>query len=141
MGLKPSSYSWGQLALRGSGFWLVTHPTAKQGQYCSMWEGILVCWLLNVPATGECISWMDLLRQFTCCHTEIEVADQTFHLTQSKYTDTGLASPSADPILPGTWQSSHWSANFQVTGMTRPWKNPNESENQTRDLPLSRQTP
>ena len=26
---------------------------------------------------------------FTCCHTEIEVADQTFHLTQSQYTDTG----------------------------------------------------
>ena len=25
---------------------------------------------------------------FTCCHTEIEVADQTFHLTQSQYTDT-----------------------------------------------------
>ena len=26
--------------------------------------------------------------KFTCCHTEIEVADQTFHLTQSQYTDT-----------------------------------------------------
>ena len=26
---------------------------------------------------------------FTCCHTEIEVADQTFYLTQSQYTDTG----------------------------------------------------
>ena len=25
---------------------------------------------------------------FTCCHTEIEVADQTFHLTQSQYADT-----------------------------------------------------
>ena len=33
---------------------------------------------------------------FTCCHTEIEVADQTFHLTQSQYTDTGLTSPSTD---------------------------------------------
>ena len=48
---------------------------------------------------------------FTCCHTEIEAADQTFHLTQSQYTDTGPASPSADPIMPGTWQGSHWSAN------------------------------
>ena len=37
----------------------------------------------------------------TCCHTEIEVADQTFHLTQSQYTDTGPTSPSADPITPG----------------------------------------
>ena len=32
-----------------------------------------------------------------CCHTEIEDADQTFHLTQSQYTDTGPTSPSADP--------------------------------------------
>ena len=59
---------------------------------------------------------------FTCCHTEIEVADPTFYLTQSQYTDTGLTSPSADPITPGAWQGSHWSANFQVTGMTRPRK-------------------
>ena len=49
---------------------------------------------------------------FTCCHTEIEVADPTFYLTQSQYTDTGPTSPSADPITPGTWQGSHWSANF-----------------------------
>ena len=48
----------------------------------------------------------------TCCHTEIEVADQTFYLTQSQYTDTGRTSPSADPITPGAWQGSHWSANF-----------------------------
>ena len=66
---------------------------------------------------------------FTCCHTEIEVADQTFYLTQSQYTDTGPTSTSADPITPGAWQGSHWSANFEVTGMTRP-----------RDLPLSRRT-
>ena len=59
---------------------------------------------------------------FTCCHTEIEVADQTFYLTQSQYTDTGPTSPSADPIMPGAWQGSHWSANFEVTGMTRPRK-------------------
>ena len=38
-----------------------------------------------------------------CCHTEIEVADQTFHLTQSQYTDTGLTSPSTDLITPGAW--------------------------------------
>ena len=49
---------------------------------------------------------------FTCCHTEIEAADQTFHLTQSQYTDTGPTSPSAEPITPGAWQGSHWSANF-----------------------------
>ena len=73
---------------------------------------------------------------FTCCHTEIEAADQTFHLTQSQYTDTGLTSP-----RPGAWQGSHWSANFEVTGMTRPRKNPGASRIRTRDLPLSRRTP
>ena len=52
------------------------------------------------------------LDNFTCCHTEIEVADQTFYLTQSQYTDTGSTSPSADPISPGAWQGSHWNANF-----------------------------
>ena len=60
------------------------------------------------------------LNNFTCCHTEVEVADQTFHLTQSQYTDTGPTSPSNDPITPGTWQGSHWSTNFEVTGMTPP---------------------
>ena len=78
---------------------------------------------------------------FTCCHTEIEAADQTFHLTQSQYTDTGPTSPSADPITPGARQGSHWSANFEVTGMTRPRKNPGASGIRTRDLPLSRRTP
>ena len=62
----------------------------------------------------------------TCCHTEIEVADQTFYLTRSQYTDTGPTSPSADPITPGAWQSSHWSANFEVTGMARPGKIPSQ---------------
>ena len=69
-----------------------------------------VCWLLNVPATYVCISGTDLLN-FTCCHTEIAVADQTFHLTQSQNTDTGPTSPSADSITPGAWQGNHWSAN------------------------------
>ena len=64
------------------------------------------------------------LDNFMCCHTEIEVADPTFHLTQSQYTDTGPTSSSADPITPGAWQGSHWSANFSVTGMTRPGKIP-----------------
>ena len=41
----------------------------------------------------------------TCCHTDIEVADHTFHFT-------GPTSPSADPLTPGAWQGSHWSASF-----------------------------
>ena len=89
---------------------------------------------------------------FTCCHTEIEVADRTFYLTQSQYTDTGPTSPSADPITPGAWQGSHWSANFEVTGMTRPRKksrrkrdlNPGPSALEADALttrPTSRSTP
>ena len=57
----------------------------------------------------------------TCCLTEREVADQTFYPTQSQYTDTGLTSPSADPILPGVW---HWSANFYKSLV---WLNPEKS--------------
>ena len=78
---------------------------------------------------------------FTCCHTEIEVADQTFYLTRSQYTDTGRTSPSADPITPGAWQGSHWNASFWVTGVTRPRKNSVAGGIRTRDLPLSRRTP
>ena len=75
----------------------------------------------------------------TCCYTETEVADQTFYLTQLRYTDTASTSPSADHIKPGTWQCSdtastgpsadhikpgiwqcsHWGANFSLAGMTR----------------------
>ena len=62
--------------------------------------------------------------KFTCRYTETEVADQTFYLTQSQYTDTGPTSPSTDPITPGAWQGSHWSVNFYVTSMTRPGKMP-----------------
>ena len=51
------------------------------------------------------------IDNFTCCHNEIEVADQTFYLIQSQYTDTGLTSPSADPT-PGAWKGRHWSASF-----------------------------
>ena len=51
-------------------------------------------------------------KKFACCHTEIEVADQTFHLTQSQYTDTVPTSPSTDPITLGAQQGIHWSANF-----------------------------
>ena len=42
-----------------------------------------------------------------CCHTQIEVADPTFCLTQSQYTDTGPTSPSSDPVTKGALQGSH----------------------------------
>ena len=79
--------------------------------------------------------------KFTCCHTEIQVADQTFHLTRSQYTDTGSTSPSTDPITPGAWQGSHWSVNFLSHWYDSTPKNPGASGIRTRDLPLSRRTP
>ena len=77
----------------------------------------------------------------TCCHTDIEVAHQTFYLTQSQYTDNGLTSPSADPIMPGAWQGSHWSAKFLSYWYDSTWKNPVASGIRTPDLPLPRRTP
>ena len=46
-----------------------------------------------------------------CCQSETEVADQTFYLTQSHYTDTRLTSPGTDHIMPSACQGSHWSTN------------------------------
>ena len=78
---------------------------------------------------------------FTCCHTEIEVADQTFYLTQSQYTDTGPTSPSADPIMPGTWQGSSLECQFLSHWYDSTQKNPGASGIRTLDLPLPRRTP
>ena len=82
----------GRLALLASVFWLTGCLTSQQQASVSQ---------------GRICS-----DNFTCSHTETEVADPTFHLTQSQYTDTGPTSLSADPITPGAWQGSHCSANF-----------------------------
>ena len=77
-------------------------------------DGRGVCWLVGCLTSQQHASVSQgriCTDNFTCCHTEIEVADQTFHLTQSHYTDTRPTSPNADPITPGAWQGSHWSAN------------------------------
>ena len=62
---------------------------------------------------------------FTCRHTEIQVADPTFYLTQSQYTDTGPTSPSADPITPDARQGSRWggqkSERFGFESRLSPW--------------------
>ena len=73
-----------------------------------------VCWLLACLTSQQHASVSQgriCSDNFTPCHTEIEVADETFHLTQSQYTDTRPTGPSTDPITPGAWQGSHWSAN------------------------------
>ena len=91
---------------------------------------MFICWLLACLTSQQHVSVSQgriCSDNFTCCHTEIEVADQTFHLTQSQNTEARPTSPSTDPITPGAWKGSHWSANFEVTGMTRPQKNPGAS--------------
>ena len=90
-------------------------------------SGSLLCWLVAylMSLQHPCVSkgWI-CSYNCTCCHTEIEAADQTFYFIQSKYTDTGPTSLSNDPIMPGAWQGSCCGANFNVTGMTRPGKFP-----------------
>ena len=52
-----------------------------------------------------------------CCHTDTEVADQSFYLIQPLSTDTRQTSPNTDPIPPAAWEGSHWSTKFYVTGV------------------------
>ena len=76
---------------------------------------LFVCWLVGCLTSQQQASVSQgriCSDNLTCCHNEMEAADQTFHLTQSQYTDTVPTSPSAVPITPGAWQGSHWSANF-----------------------------
>ena len=108
----------GEVRITGK-VYCVLEPVPRKMINNARWECLFVC-LLNEPATCECISGTDLLS------TETEVADPTLHLTQSQYTDTGPTSPSAGPITPGAWQDSHWSVNFEVTGMTQPRKIPSQ---------------
>ena len=51
----------------------------------------------------------------------IKVAISPTHLHNA---DTGPTSPSSGLISPGAWRGSHWSVNFEVTGMARPGKRP-----------------
>ena len=93
--------------------WLSSLPWKK--------EMVFVCCLTSQQHASVSQGWI-CSDNCTCCHTEIEVADPTFYLTQSQYTDSGPTSPTTDPITPSTWQGSHWSANFEVIGMTWPGK-------------------
>ena len=86
----------------GGGLW-------SPSLYYLVCEGLLLAGCLTSQQHASVSMGRICTDNFTCYHIEIEVADQTFHLTQSQYTDT---SPSADPIMPGTWQGSHWSAKF-----------------------------
>ena len=58
-----------------------------------------------VSATVKCVSGTGLPGQLNVPrHTEIEAADQTYYLTQSRHTDTGPTSPSTAPVASGAWK-------------------------------------
>ena len=68
-----------------------------------MW---IVCWLVDWLTSQQHASVSQgriCSENFTCCHTEIGVADPTFYLTQSQYTDTGptLYSQAPDRVATG----------------------------------------
>ena len=71
-----------------------------------------VCWLLNVPATCECVSGTDLRRQFYVLPHWDRSCRSNFPSHPVTVYRLGPTSPSADPIAPGAWQGSHWSAIF-----------------------------
>ena len=54
--------------------------------------GLLTGCLMSQQHASVSQGWI-CLDNFVCCHTEIEVADPTFYLTQSQYTDTRPTSP------------------------------------------------
>ena len=92
----------------------ILHPLCTSTQHCpTSHRYCLLVGCLTSQQQASVSQGRICSDNFTCCHTETEVADQMFYFTQSQYTDTGLTSPSADPITPGAWQGSHWSANFE----------------------------
>ena len=102
-----------------------------------------VCWLVGCLASQQhaCVSQGRIYSDnCTCCHTEIEAADQTISPSHS-ILKTGPTSPNVDPITPGAWQGSHWSANFLSHWYDSTRKNPVASRIRTPDLLLSGRTP
>ena len=75
----------------------VGHRSSLKHNHISVVEavGIVLCLSKQHASVSQGRFCSDNL---TCCYTEIEVADQTFHLTQSQYTNIGPTSPSTDPI-------------------------------------------
>ena len=106
-GFKPWPDLWLTIFLSFLAFMKRTSARCFPGSLVCLLVGCLTSCKHSSVSQGRICS-----DKFTCCHTEKEVADQTFYLTQSQYTDTGPTSPCADPTMPGAWQGSHWSASF-----------------------------
>ena len=71
-----------------------------------------VGWQCNIPATGQCASGMDLLRQlYVLPHWDRHWRQNLLsHIVT--YIDSGPANPNADQIRPSTLQGSHQSNKY-----------------------------
>ena len=79
-----------------------------KGEKLAQWPYVGIELTSQLPASVS-QGWI-YSDELTCYHSEI--ADQTFYLTQSQYTDTGPTSLSADPVSLGAWQGNHLGAIF-----------------------------
>ena len=80
----------------------------------------IACWLVACLTSQQHASVSQgriCTDDFTCCRTKLQIK-----LSTSRYTDAGPTISSVDPTMPGAWQGSHWSVNFEVTSMTLPGK-------------------
>ena len=77
--------------------------TAQLSSLTEMKSHLLcILWLLHIPPlNGQSVSqgWV-CLHKVMCCHTERELADQTYCLNQTQYTYIGPTSLHADPMMP-----------------------------------------
>ena len=95
---------FGQLRLARFCLWQVgVYKTRLLYKHSSLFHSSLLAACLTSQQHASVSQGRICSDNFTCCHTEIEVAEPTFYLTQSQYTDTGPTSPSAGPMIPGTW--------------------------------------
>ena len=95
LSVKPTSKCSSSMILRVNVDHLGSLKVNIDHQYCLYVDCLTSQQHASVPQGWICSD------NCTCCHTEIEVADQIFYLTQSQYTDTGPTSPSADHVTPG----------------------------------------
>ena len=121
----------------------MTRPSVSGSPQCTA-VCLFVGWLVGCLTSQQQASvsqWRICSDNFACCHTEIEVADQTFYLTQSQYTDTRPTSPRADPITPGRVATgvpilSHWYDSTPKKYWRKRDLNPGPSAHEANALPL-----
>ena len=85
---------------------------------------LLVGWLTSRQHASVSQGWI-CSDKCMCCHTGIEVADQTCYHTQSQNTDTGLTSPRPDCTMVGArlrqvYVLPHWDRSGRSNLLSHP---------------------